>query len=81
MIALARRSSKAFRRRFIGRNLEVLWEGRVRVGRKERRSWFGLTDNYIRVVTESEKDLTNTITPTQLVALTEDGVRGEAFFR
>jgi threonylcarbamoyladenosine tRNA methylthiotransferase MtaB len=77
MIALARRSSKAFRRRFIGRNLEVLWEGRVRVGRKERRSWFGLTDNYIRVVTESEKDLTNTITPTQLVALTEDGVRGE----
>jgi hypothetical protein len=40
--------------------------------------WSGLTDNYIRVYTESTRDLANTLCPTRLLALDGNGVRGEA---
>lgn len=39
--------------------------------------WQGMTDNYIRVFTRATDDLCNTITPTKLVTLTDDGVIGE----
>ncbi|HIC93856.1 MAG TPA: tRNA (N(6)-L-threonylcarbamoyladenosine(37)-C(2))-methylthiotransferase MtaB [Anaerolineae bacterium] len=77
MMALARRGSEKFRRRFLGRTMEVLWERKERRREGRRRIWSGLTDNYIRVWAESEADLANTITPAKLVALTEDGMRGE----
>lgn len=77
MMALARRGSEEFRRRFLGRTMEVLWERKERRREGRRRIWSGLTDNYIRVWAESEADLANTITPAKLVALTEDGMRGE----
>jgi len=80
MMELAKRSSERFRRRFIGRTMEVLWEkskGQRRRAKGQGLSiWSGLTDNYIRVMAESESDLTNTITPTELIGLTPEGMRG-----
>ncbi len=77
MMALGRRSSKAFRRRFLGRTMEVLWERKERGREGGKRVWSGLTDNYIRVWAESEANLANTIALAKLVALAEDGMRGE----
>jgi len=78
MAEVGRRSAETFRRAFLGRTLEVLWEGQPKgseVGRET--PWNGLTDNYLRVKTRGETDLSNTITPTKLVALARDGVWGE----
>lgn len=71
MLALAEESAKNFRMRFSGKTLLVLWE------KQEKGIWSGLTDNYIRVYTESGDDLTNKLTPAKLVELRGDGVWGE----
>ncbi len=39
--------------------------------------WSGLTDNYIRVYTKSNKDLTNKLLPVKLTEVRGDGVWGE----
>jgi threonylcarbamoyladenosine tRNA methylthiotransferase MtaB len=39
--------------------------------------WSGLTDNYVRVYTKSERDLANALCPARLCALEADGIRGE----
>jgi threonylcarbamoyladenosine tRNA methylthiotransferase MtaB len=62
-----------FKERFLGRDLDVLWEKRRRDGR-----WTGWTDNYIRVVASEQADLCNQITPARLLALEKGYVRGEA---
>ncbi len=72
MAEIARRSSEAFRRQFIGRWMPVLWETRRADG-----LWSGLTDNYIRVFAHSEHSLTNSLRPARLLALDGGGVRGE----
>jgi threonylcarbamoyladenosine tRNA methylthiotransferase MtaB len=53
MLALARASADAFRARFQGRTMAVLWEEARRRG--ARTFWQGLTDNYLRVYTDAEK--------------------------
>jgi threonylcarbamoyladenosine tRNA methylthiotransferase MtaB len=58
MLALAQESARNFRQRFIGQIRPVLWERHDSKG-----VWFGLTDNYIPVQTESNQDLTNRILP------------------
>jgi threonylcarbamoyladenosine tRNA methylthiotransferase MtaB len=60
MLALARTCLRNFRRRFLGRTLMVLWE------KETCGVWSGLTDNYIRVFTKSDKDLTNKLVPVKL---------------
>jgi len=71
-------SAETFRRAFLGRTLEVLWEGQTKGSESGQKVlWNGLTDNYLRVRTQGEKDLSNTITQTKLVALAEDGMWGE----
>ena len=77
MMALGRCSSEAFRRRFLGRTMEVLWERKERGREGGKRVWSGLTDNYIRVWAESEANLANTIALAKLVALTEDGMQAK----
>jgi len=79
MLGLARESSQRFHRRFLGQEMEVLWETRCRDDKHKRGfpPWSGLTDNYIRVMTSSELDLANTITSTKLMGLIEGGMRGE----
>jgi threonylcarbamoyladenosine tRNA methylthiotransferase MtaB len=61
MLALAEESAAGFRQRFSGETLTVLWEQRTRDGR-----WSGVTENYLRVQTDSEEDLTNRLLPLRL---------------
>jgi len=71
MLALAEESIRNFNRRFLGRTMTVLWE------QQTGGTWSGLTDNYIKVYTKSNDDLTNRIQPCRLVELWGDGVWGE----
>jgi len=71
MLALARESAYDFRNQFLGRIMPVLWE------KKSNGVWSGLTDNYIKVYTRSNEDLTNKVLPIKLVEIYGDGVRGE----
>jgi threonylcarbamoyladenosine tRNA methylthiotransferase MtaB len=71
MLALSKESVKAFQQLFIGKTLDVLWEG------QSRGVWSGLTGNYIKVYAKSADVLTNLILPVKLTRLYRDGVWGE----
>jgi len=78
MMEVGRHSADTFRRTFLGRTLEVLWEGQTKGSEsKQKALWSGLTDNYLRVRTQEGKNLCNTITRTKLVALAGDGMWGK----
>jgi len=70
LLHLGGESSIAFRRRFLGRTMQVLWEER-RDGR-----WQGLTGNYIRAHASDDRDLSNRLLPTRLASLEDEGVVG-----
>ncbi|MEE8390740.1 MAG: tRNA (N(6)-L-threonylcarbamoyladenosine(37)-C(2))-methylthiotransferase MtaB [Anaerolineae bacterium] len=61
-----------FRQRFVGREMEVLWEQKQRDG-----LWTGLTDNYLRVVAHAEGNLHNRLVATQLLAAQNGHLVGE----
>lgn len=70
--SLGAKQRRRFKRQFLGREFEVLWERRRRDGR-----WAGWTDNYVRVVApEKEQDLHNQITLTRLTALENGNLKG-----
>lgn len=78
MIEVGCHSAEAFRRAFLGRTLEVLWEGQPGGSESGQKTlWSGLTDNYLRVRTQERRDLYNTITRAKLVALAGDGMWGK----
>ncbi len=60
MLALGRACLRNFRQGFLGKTLMVLWE------KESCGVWSGLTDNYIRVYTRSDKDLINQLLPVKL---------------
>lgn len=62
---------EAFRSRFIGSVVDVLFEHDVAPG-----VWEGLTDNYVRVRCDERSTLFNLIRPVEIEALEGDGVRG-----
>jgi len=68
--------SRRWRSGFVGEVRPVLWEHH-----QAGTLWPGLTDNYLRVYTQSEADLFNTITPVRLVGLAgvgdTDGMSGQ----
>jgi threonylcarbamoyladenosine tRNA methylthiotransferase MtaB len=66
---------RSFRRRFVGRTLEVLWETRDQYG--DGWVWSGLTGNYLRVSAPADAALRNVITPVHLTAESADGLQGE----
>jgi threonylcarbamoyladenosine tRNA methylthiotransferase MtaB len=68
LLEVGRESAQAFRRRFLGRSVEVLWEQR-RAG-----YWQGLTANYIRVYTSADDGLANRLLPVRLLAPHGEGV-------
>ncbi|MFP4394722.1 MAG: tRNA (N(6)-L-threonylcarbamoyladenosine(37)-C(2))-methylthiotransferase MtaB [Anaerolineales bacterium] len=72
MRALGKRMAAAYRERFVGATLPVLWERQDARGR-----WRGWTDTYIAVVTSTAVDLYNRITPTKLVTELGRAMRGE----
>ena len=71
MLALAKESALEFRQQFLDKTMPVLWE------QPTNGVWSGLTDNYIKVYTSSDEDLTNKLEPTKLVEIRGDGVWGE----
>jgi threonylcarbamoyladenosine tRNA methylthiotransferase MtaB len=71
MAGIGRRCAVAYRRHFLGRTMDVLWEAQ-RSGQ-----WSGLTDNYIRVWVVSSQALSNRILPARLTEVTQRGMRGE----
>jgi threonylcarbamoyladenosine tRNA methylthiotransferase MtaB len=77
MLALAKQGFKGFRASQLGQTRPVLWESaRERNGLP---AWSGLTDNYIRVYTHSQRDLRNTISPGQLMEVIDDWVYAGVF--
>jgi threonylcarbamoyladenosine tRNA methylthiotransferase MtaB len=64
---LGDRLAAAYRLRFVGRVLPVLWEQRTEGGDR-----FGLTDNYLTVRTQDARDLYNRITPARIVKIVDD---------
>ena len=72
MLRIASHSAAAFRQRFLGRNVLVLFEGTTRAADGSLR-WEGLTDNYVRVRVNSPLNLTNQIVLTRVHDL-QDGM-------
>lgn len=89
MQILADASQRAFARRFVGRELMVLWEAQEQVDRHRwsgRRNasltpdhqsplWSGYSDNYIRIVAPSDADLENQFTLATVTHVVEDGAQ------
>jgi threonylcarbamoyladenosine tRNA methylthiotransferase MtaB len=77
MLALARETAAAFRRRFLGSTAAVLWEEATPQPDGGPPRWDGLTDNYIRVHTRSAEGLANRLLPVRLTGELEDALAGE----
>lgn len=75
MHTLGDRLEHAFRRRFLGRTMDVLWETEEPNG--DGLLWSGLTNNYLRVSAPGGPSLRNVLTPVRLVADTPHGLSGE----
>ena len=74
-LKIAQQQHNDFRQSQIGTTRPVLWETTTQ-GRGTN-IWSGLTDNYIRIYNESQLDLKNQITHTNLVRLGPKGMIGE----
>ena len=61
-----------FRNKFLHTNQKVLWESH-RFSNKES-YWKGITENYIRVQTKTDRNIRNTITEAELQSLEDDCV-------
>lgn len=72
MLSLARESRQNFGQRFRGKPMLVLWEKRSAGG-----IWSGYTDNYIKVYTRSDNDLSNKLALVKLAGANGDGMWGE----
>ncbi|MFP3895819.1 MAG: tRNA (N(6)-L-threonylcarbamoyladenosine(37)-C(2))-methylthiotransferase MtaB [Anaerolineales bacterium] len=72
---LGRRMTLDFHRRFVHRDVEVLFESRYR--EEDAVKWSGLTDNYLRVTVPSEEDLENTFGIVHCLRADEEGLEGE----
>jgi len=71
MLSLARESAAAYRSRFLGQTVPVLWE------EKKAGRWSGLTSNYLRVYAPYGEDLQGKIQMTRLASLEPKGLYGE----
>jgi threonylcarbamoyladenosine tRNA methylthiotransferase MtaB len=76
MIALAKKSEARFRARFIGQNVTVLFEERLKTADGLAR-WTGLSDNYLRVGAESCEELGGQLRQVVLVGETAEGLIGD----
>ena len=69
MAAVAADGFTEYRNRLAGQTRPVLWEAARPMADGAAMRWSGLTDNYVRVIAETELDLANRITPAHLVIL------------
>jgi threonylcarbamoyladenosine tRNA methylthiotransferase MtaB len=70
MRAVAHRSAAEYQAQFIGQTVQVLWESR------RNGHWRGLTDNYLRIVTASDRHLAQTMTSARLTGRQGGSLRG-----
>jgi threonylcarbamoyladenosine tRNA methylthiotransferase MtaB len=77
LLALSDEGARRFCERFVGREVDVLWE-QIAGASEAGFCNTGLTDNYLRVEMESPTVLTNTITTVRLAAVTGHVFRAEA---
>jgi len=70
---LVNESGENYRRQFLESELVVLWE---QVDEKSQTA-IGLTDNYLRVETQSSPEVWNTFSKVNITELTKDGVLGK----
>ncbi len=75
--AVAHDLSHEFRSGFLGHSRAVLWERRLHEDGQGNQVWSGLTDNYIRVRTSNQTNLSNRILPSQLTAITGEWMSAE----
>ena len=75
MLELSQSCRRSFYEQFLGQIMPVLWEKETDSGSGV---YSGLTDNYIRVFTRSERPLTNKIAPVKLVRVHDRGMWGES---
>ena len=66
--------SLSFRRKFLGKRLQVLIEGR---SPEKSGFWQGYTDTYIKILLKSRKNLKNQQVFVQLKKLSQDGIIAE----
>ena len=71
MLSLAEETEREFWASRLGEESEVLWE-ESRNGR-----WWGTTDHYVRVWSQSPGDLAGRLGPARLTGITAEGVRAE----
>ena len=74
MLELSRSCRRRFCEQFLGQTMPVLWEKETSPGSG---IYSGLTGNYIRVFTGSEKSLSNEITPVKLAGFHNQEMWGE----
>ncbi len=74
--ALFEESALAYRERFVGQEMPVLWESTTRL---DENGWemAGLTGNYLRVVASAPQALWNEISAVRLDAVHADGLLGQ----
>lgn len=80
MREIDRRCGHAVRRAQLGRTCEVLWESHGQeIGDGSHLLWTGLTDNYLRILTTTDRsvDLHNHITRVRVARLEGDALWGE----
>ena len=68
---LSDRKRRVFMEQFVGREMPVLFE------QQKKGLWTGLTDNYLRVAVESDKDLKNEMIPVKLKAVEDELLMGD----
>jgi threonylcarbamoyladenosine tRNA methylthiotransferase MtaB len=71
LIALSQEQGAKYRTRFVGTNRQVLWES------QKAGKWVGLTDNYLRVTADCDRELDNQITWARIVGLNGQSVIAE----
>ncbi len=71
MLAVARESQRRFETSHVHSPAQVLWEY------QRHGAWYGMTDNYLRVVVESDEDLGHRITPVQITGPNGSGLTCE----
>ena len=76
MHALGAELEQRFNSNLVGRTLDVLWETAEDLGDALR--WSGLTPNYVRTaaMTPTDEDLSNRVTPTEIVEAVPGGLVG-----
>ena len=77
MLELARDAKQSFLARFLGETMTVLWEQKIDGRGSKTPLWEGLTDNYMRVLVESEIDLENRLLPARLIDVRDRALSGK----